>query len=111
MRCRECNYLRMHSVITVSPQGELPHSYSPHVIHSIPVKRLLLECTKEQAHYAPLYPRLIRLLVTHLPHLCLVTDWIEQEEKENSSKLPYSNIAKLSTKMWLGGKIENVEAL
>ena len=70
----------------VSPQGDLPHCYSPHVIHFIPVKRLLLECTKQQVHYAPLYPRLIKLLVTHLPHLCLVMDWMEQEEKENSSK-------------------------
>ena len=76
----------MFSIIVVSPQGDLPHSYSPHVIHFIPVKRLLLECTKQQVHYAPLYPRLIKLLVTHLPHLCLVTDWMEQEEKENSSK-------------------------
>ena len=49
-----------------------------------------MECTKKQAHYAPLYPQLIKLLVTHLPHLCLVTDWMEQEEKENSSMLIYS---------------------
>ena len=85
----------------MSPQGDLPHSYSPHVIHFIPVKKLLLECTKQQVHYAPLYPRLIKLLVTHLPHLCLVTDWMEQEEKENSSKLPYSTFFSVTLVLFL----------
>ena len=87
----------MYFSLAVTPQGDLPHSYSPHVIHFIPVKKLLLQCTKEQALYAPLYPQLIKLLVTHLPHLCLVQDWMEQEEKENCSEWLIQSLAELGS--------------
>ena len=52
------------------------------------MKQLLLKARQNKAAYGDLYPPLLRLLVTHYPHLCLVEDWIEEEELTDNT-LPH----------------------
>ncbi|XP_065840945.1 integrator complex subunit 2-like isoform X2 [Oscarella lobularis] len=50
------------------------------LVNVIPVKRLLLISRRHVGHYEELYPRLVSMVRTHLPHLCLVNDWLAVEE-------------------------------
>ena len=66
----------VHSGTSSSP----PSAYSPAVLVQIPVKRLLQHAWQHQEAYSTLYPSLLRLTTTHLPQLCLVEDWLKEEE-------------------------------
>lgn len=53
-----------------------PKRYPTSLINTIPVKLLLHKAQKEPQSFDRLYPALLGLLHTHLPHLCQVEDWI-----------------------------------
>ena len=44
------------------------------------MKQLLIQTRSNEESYGLLYPSMLRLLATHYPHLCLVEDWISEEE-------------------------------
>ena len=48
------------------------------------MKQLLLRARADEESFGDLYPSLLRLLTSHYPHLCLVEDWIEEEEMIDS---------------------------
>ncbi|KAK7087171.1 integrator complex subunit 2-like [Littorina saxatilis] len=55
-----------------------PHvSYSVAVMSQIPINYLVQEAQRRQQQCAAIYSALLKLLVTHYPHLCLVEDWLE----------------------------------
>ncbi|KAK7483426.1 hypothetical protein BaRGS_00025366 [Batillaria attramentaria] len=55
-----------------------PHvAYSETVLAQIPINYLVQEAQRRQQHCSGIFPALLRLLVTHYPHLCLVEDWLE----------------------------------
>ncbi|KAG4078401.1 hypothetical protein HA402_013112 [Bradysia odoriphaga] len=54
-------------------------SYSTEFLSELPIKYLLQQAQKNQHDYGGLFSPLLRLLVTHFPHLSLVDDWIEEE--------------------------------
>ena len=58
-----------------------PREYSGHLYSVIPIKQLAIETRSNEEAFGHLYPRLLRLLATHYPHLCLVEDWISEEEQ------------------------------
>ena len=58
-----------------------PREYSGHLYSAIPIKQLLIETRSNETSFGHLYPCLLRLLATHYPHLCLVEDWISEEEQ------------------------------
>ena len=62
-----------------NPKG--PREYSGHLYSAIPIKQLLIETRSNETSFGNLYPCLLRLLATHYPHLCLVEDWISEEEQ------------------------------
>ncbi|CAK8692806.1 unnamed protein product [Clavelina lepadiformis] len=54
-----------------------PSRYSSGLINMIPVKFLLHKAQRLPKSCQGLYPALLGLLTTHLPHLCLVEDWMQ----------------------------------
>lgn len=56
----------------------LPPTYSAHVLSSVPVKWLLLQARRRQSDYAVLYPSLVKLVITHLPHVAMSTGGLEE---------------------------------
>ena len=55
-----------------------PPTYSPHVLGSMPVKWLLQQARRRQSDYAVLYPSLVKLVITHLPHIAMTTSGLEE---------------------------------
>ena len=52
-----------------------PLSYSPRLLSTIPVKYLLAHMRGHRSNYAVLYPSIMKLVTTHLPHVAMVTYW------------------------------------
>lgn len=50
------------------------------LLSQIPVKHLLEQARSRRQDFRGLYAPLLQLINTHLPHLCLVDDWLRQEE-------------------------------
>ena len=55
-----------------------PPTYSPHLLGSVPVKWLLQRARRRQSDYAVLYPSLVKLVVTHLPHVAMATSGLDE---------------------------------
>ena len=55
-----------------------PPTYSPHLLGSVPVKWLLQQARRRQSNYAVLYPSLVKLVVTHLPHVAMATSGLDE---------------------------------
>ena len=71
----------MFTALSVTqPRGSAPKTYSPNVLVQIPMKHLLQHVRQHQGDYATLYPSLLKLTATHFPQLCLVEDWLKEEE-------------------------------
>ena len=50
------------------------------LLSQIPIKHLLEQARSRRQEFRGLYAPLLQLINTHLPHLCLVDDWLRQEE-------------------------------
>ncbi|KAJ3589301.1 hypothetical protein NHX12_010146 [Muraenolepis orangiensis] len=57
-----------------------PKSYSAALMDHIPIKYLVTQAQKLQQELGGLHSALLRLLATNYPHLCLVEDWVCEEE-------------------------------
>lgn len=57
-----------------------PKSYSPALMDQIPIKYLVTQAQGLQQELGGLHSSLLRLLATNYPHLCLVEDWVCEEE-------------------------------
>ncbi|XP_068186995.1 integrator complex subunit 2 [Antennarius striatus] len=57
-----------------------PRSYSPSLMDQIPIKFLVTQAQGLQQELGGLHSALLRLLATNYPHLCLVEDWVCEEE-------------------------------
>ena len=53
----------------------------------LPIKFLLRLAHRDQQNYAGLYASLLRLVANHFPHLCLVDDWLTEEEDSTNQRL------------------------
>ncbi|RXN06890.1 integrator complex subunit 2 [Labeo rohita] len=60
--------------------GKKPKSYSPALMDQIPIKHLIRQAQGLQQELGGLHSALLRLLATNYPHLCMVEDWISEEE-------------------------------
>ena len=67
------------SLISVSNNIQ-PQWLSPMLLSQIPIKHLLEQVRSRRQEFQGLYAPLLQLINTHLPHLCLVDDWLRQEE-------------------------------
>ncbi|XP_068124850.1 integrator complex subunit 2 [Hyperolius riggenbachi] len=57
-----------------------PKSYSSSLMDQIPIKYLIRQAQGLQQELGGLHSALLRLLATNYPHLCIVDDWICEEE-------------------------------
>ncbi|XP_068600620.1 integrator complex subunit 2 [Brachionichthys hirsutus] len=57
-----------------------PKSYSSSLMDQIPIKHLVTQAQGLQQELGGLHSALLRLLATNYPHLCLVEDWVCEEE-------------------------------
>uniref|UniRef100_A0AAR2IYY9 Integrator complex subunit 2 n=1 Tax=Pygocentrus nattereri TaxID=42514 RepID=A0AAR2IYY9_PYGNA len=57
-----------------------PKSYSAALMDQIPIKYLIHQAQGLQQELGGLHSALLRLLATNYPHLCMVEDWICEEE-------------------------------
>lgn len=57
-----------------------PQWLSPMLLSQIPIKHLLEQARSQRQEFKGLYAPLLQQINTHLPHLCLVDDWLKQEE-------------------------------
>uniref|UniRef100_A0A667XU96 Integrator complex subunit 2 n=1 Tax=Myripristis murdjan TaxID=586833 RepID=A0A667XU96_9TELE len=57
-----------------------PKSYSAALMDQIPIKYLVTQALGLQQELGGLHSALLRLLATNYPHLCLVEDWMCEEE-------------------------------
>ncbi|XP_053563317.1 integrator complex subunit 2 [Bombina bombina] len=57
-----------------------PKSYSSALMDQIPIKYLIRQAQGLQQELGGLHSALLRLLATNYPHLCIVDDWICEEE-------------------------------
>uniref|UniRef100_A0A671RQZ1 Integrator complex subunit 2-like n=1 Tax=Sinocyclocheilus anshuiensis TaxID=1608454 RepID=A0A671RQZ1_9TELE len=65
---------------TLALMQKKPKSYSPALMDQIPIKHLIRQAQGLQQELGGLHSALLRLLATNYPHLCMVEDWISEEE-------------------------------
>lgn len=73
---------------TVDNNPKAPREYTTNLYSKIPMKQLLLFTRGDEQNYGDLYPPLLKYIVTYYPHLCLVEDWIDEEEIASSGLTP-----------------------
>lgn len=69
--------LRLSNMLGILQAGRQVKSYSTEFLSKLPIKYLLQHAQKNQNVYEPLFHPLLRLFITHFPHLSLVDDWID----------------------------------
>ena len=64
--------------------------YSTAIYTTMPIKQLLLKSREKQNLYEDIYPPLLRLVTKNYPHLCLVEDYMFEEEIKEDRELDVS---------------------
>lgn len=70
----------LYFFVSLVNNPKAPRQYSTHLYSTIPMKQLLLKARADEGDYGILYPPLLKLLTIYYPQLCLVEDWIVEEE-------------------------------
>uniref|UniRef100_U5ETJ7 Integrator complex subunit 2 n=1 Tax=Corethrella appendiculata TaxID=1370023 RepID=U5ETJ7_9DIPT len=78
--------VRLSNMTTLLTNGRKVKSYSTEFLSELPIKYLLQQAQRNHHEYSGLFSSLLRLLITHFPHLSLVDDWIEEESISLESK-------------------------
>ena len=84
----------------MQPHGSLAKAYSPNVLVQIPMKHLLQYARQRQGDFATLYPSLLKLTATHFPQLCLVEDWLKEEECAKCECVGWEGVHCVRVQMW-----------
>lgn len=70
---------RLANMGSLLSSGRKVLSYPTDFMCELPIKYLLQQAQRNHQEYSGLFSPLLRLLITHFPHLSLVDDWIEEE--------------------------------
>uniref|UniRef100_A0A2K6LTI4 Integrator complex subunit 2 n=1 Tax=Rhinopithecus bieti TaxID=61621 RepID=A0A2K6LTI4_RHIBE len=70
----------LHFLSLIAAMQRKPKSYSSSLMDQIPIKFLIRQAQGLQQELGGLHSALLRLLATNYPHLCIVDDWICEEE-------------------------------
>lgn len=92
--------VRLANMSTILLSGRKVKSYSTEFLSELPIKYLLQEAQKNQHEFNGLFHPLLRLLITHFPHLSLVEDWIEEDSLflTSTSSISWINLDKIKIK-------------
>lgn len=74
--------VRLSNMVAILASGRKIKSYPTEFLNELPIKFLLQQAQRNHNDYSGLFSPLLRLLVTHFPHLSLVEDWIEDETQQ-----------------------------
>lgn len=74
--------VRLSNMSTLLATGRQVKSYSTEFLNELPIKYLLQQAQRNHNDFSGLFSPLLRLVVTHFPHLSLVEDWIEEESQQ-----------------------------
>lgn len=85
--------VRLSNMAGLVAAGRKIEPYPPEFLNELPIKHLMLQAQRHHNEFAGLFSPLLRLLVTHFPHLSLVEDWIEEE----TYRLPYYSNVEINT--------------
>lgn len=85
---QDCLLSNMKSLVSNNIQ---PQWLSPMLLSQIPIKHLLEQARSRRQEFKGLYAPLLQLINTHLPHLCLVDEWLKQEEVFTAPSLSSSS--------------------
>ncbi|XP_073521596.1 integrator complex subunit 2 [Phyllobates terribilis] len=83
---------------TLAAMQKKPKSYSSLLMDQIPIKYLIRQAQGLQQELGGLHSALLRLLATNYPHLCIVDDWICEEEITGTDALLRRMLMTISTK-------------
>lgn len=61
--------------------------YSQNLFSQLPIFYLVQKAKNDPQNYGVIFPRLLRLVATHYPHLCLVQDWLAAEQRDATIKV------------------------
>lgn len=75
---------RLTNMLSIIQCGRQIKSYSTEFLSELPIKYLLQYAQKNQNDFESLFSPLLRLFITHFPHLSLVDDWIDVEDVSKS---------------------------
>lgn len=85
---QSCLLSNMSNLVNSSKR---PTEYSADLYYQMPIKKLLLVSRENQNLYEDIYPPLLRLVIKSFPHLCLVEDYMFEEEiKEEKASSTFS---------------------
>lgn len=76
--------VRLSNMASLLATGRKIKSYPTEFLNELPIKYLLQQAQRNHNDFSGLFSPLLRLLVTHFPHLSLVEDWIEDETQQKS---------------------------
>lgn len=82
--------VRLSNMSNLLAAGRKIMSYPTEFMCQLPIKYLLQQAQRNQHEFSGLFSPLLRLLVTHFPHLSLVDDWIQEERR--TPTLKYANV-------------------
>lgn len=75
---------RLTNMLNIIQCNRQIKSYSTEFLSELPIKYLLQYAQKNQNDFESLFSPLLRLFITHFPHLSLVDDWIDVEDVSKS---------------------------
>lgn len=75
---------RLTNMLNIIQCNRQVKSYSTEFLSELPIKYLLQYAQKNQNDFESLFSPLLRLFITHFPHLSLVDDWIDVEDVSKS---------------------------
>lgn len=78
--------VRLSNMATIIATNRKVKSYSSDFLSELPIKYLLQQAQRNQQEFNGLFSPMLRLLITHFPHMSLVDDWIEEEKISTVSK-------------------------
>lgn len=87
---------RLTNMLNIIQNGRQVKSYSTEFLSELPIKYLLQHAQKNQNDFESLFSPLLRLFITHFPHLSLVDDWIDVEDQTKSLAKVRENISELN---------------
>lgn len=89
-----CNFSSCPVSIPSISRNANPVALSPFsLVSRLPIKKLLVCARLSPRQFGNLYSHLLRLLITHLPHLCLAQDWLAEESELSASFANASSLA------------------
>lgn len=85
--------VRLSNMAALLATGRKVKSYPAEFLNELPIKYLLQQAQRNHNDFSGLFSPLLRLLVTHFPHLSLVEDWIDEETQQ----LPHYSKVQIQT--------------